>query len=315
MIIPDEASGERLDRFIQRQSGQPFSVVQRWIRTGQVRLDGKRSRANTRLVAGGELRLPPFAASGTPTHQTRPKATELEAAQAFLDKARVYEDATLLVINKPAGLAVQGGSGTVRHLDALLRGLTPRPLLVHRLDRDTSGLLLLAKSRLAARVLTADFRSQRIRKTYWAVVAGVPQGDSGRIALPLTKRPIGGQERVVVDVNAGLEAVTLWRKLATEAGLSWLELRPLTGRTHQLRVHSAAHGWPILGDSKYGAASAQSGKPSLFLHARSLSFTHPERQQRVEFTAPCPPAFAARLEAFGASVDGALDFSAQGVSG
>jgi 23S rRNA pseudouridine955/2504/2580 synthase len=222
----------------------------------------------------------------------------------------------MLAIDKPAGLAVQGGSKTLKHLDGMLAALqfdAPEPpRLVHRLDRDTSGVLLLARTRQAAKHLTALFRSRDMRKIYWAVVVGRPQAEEGDIRLALAKRvgrPGEGEERMVVDEKDGEPARTLYRLLDSAGNkVSLLELEPLTGRTHQLRVHCQAIDTPILGDGKYGGEeallAAVADARRLHLHARRLVLPHPSGKGELAIDAQPPPHFRRTVEAFGFSFDG-----------
>ena len=227
-------------------------------------------------------------------------AAEAEALRASV----LYQDEWLIAIDKPAGLAVQGGTGQRRHLDAMLEalrfGADEPPRLVHRLDKDTSGVLLLARDLRTARHLAAVFRGQQARKLYWAAVAGVPAKARGRIAMPLAKKSRRTGERMG-QAPAGKEAVTLYQ-VAGRRGreAAWLVLRPLTGRTHQLRVHCAALGHPILGDGKYGGRRAflevRDGRSPitkrLQLHAREIAFPHPADGTTLRITAPLPPHMA-----------------------
>jgi 23S rRNA pseudouridine955/2504/2580 synthase len=283
-IGTDEA-GLRLDRWFRRHFPDvPQARLQKWLRTGQVRLDGHRVTASERVTAGQRVRIPPFddAARPASAESERPGAPLRQADVTALRERVLYRDDHVLVIDKSAGLAVQGGTGTHRHLDGMLDALAfdgARPRLVHRLDRDTSGVLLLARSASAAAALTAAFRGRRIRKIYWAIVVGVPEVKEGRITVPLDKRRVGGGERVVAG-EGGQSAVTVFTVLERAGdAVAWLELEPLTGRTHQLRAHCLALGTPILGDGKYGGAAAfLSGDQSrrrLHLHARSLTIPHP----------------------------------------
>ena len=227
-------------------------------------------------------------------------ATQAEALRALV----LYRDEWLIAIDKPAGLAVQGGTGQRRHLDAMLEalrfGAEDRPRLVHRLDKDTSGVLLLARDARTARHMAGVFRSKQACKLYWAAVAGVPAKARGRIALPLAKKTRRGVERVG-ETRAGKEAVTLYQVAARRGReVAWLVLRPLTGRTHQLRVHCAALGHPILGDGKYGGRRAfpepRDRGPAiarrLQLHAREIAFPHPADGTTLRITAPLPPHMA-----------------------
>jgi len=287
VVSADEAD-IRLDRWFRRHfPGLTQAAIQKLCRTGQVRIDGHRADAATRLAAGQSVRIPPLPAA--PAGKPRPEI-DPHAAQE-LQRLVIYRDDWLLVLNKPHGLPVQGGPGITRHLDdmldALRFGSAERPRLVHRLDRDTSGALLLARTPGTAAKLAAAFRGRSVEKTYWAVVAGRPMPPEGRIDLPL--RRIGGArgERTEVaergDEDAA-RAITDYRTL-DHAGqkLAWLELRPLTGRTHQLRVHCVALGAPILGDVKYArpdqnnafSAIVEGLSSELHLHARALRLPHP----------------------------------------
>jgi 23S rRNA pseudouridine955/2504/2580 synthase len=287
VVSADEAD-IRLDRWFRRHfPGLTQGAIQKLCRTGQVRVDGHRADAATRLAAGQSVRVPPLLAMPAPK-----PPTEIDPDTARdLERLVIYRDDSLLALNKPHGMPVQGGPGITRHLDALLDalrfGAADRPRLVHRLDRDTSGALLLARTPGTAAKLAAAFRGRDMEKTYWAVVAGRPVPSEGRIDLPL--RRIGGLrgERTELadpgDRDAA-RAITDYRTL-DNAGrkLAWLELRPLTGRTHQLRVHCVALGAPILGDLKYARpdqnnafSATVAGLPGeLHLHARALRLPHP----------------------------------------
>ena len=316
MTVRSDEDGSRLDRWLMQQAGVSFVQVQKWIRTGQVRVDGKRTKPDTRLAAGQAVRLPPLKRTALPEDAApapRPAPRALSAAQrqVILD-AILYRDDHLLILNKPYGLAVQGGSGTTQHLDAWLKawgaeeGVHPR--LTHRLDRDTSGVLAVALTREAAARLTAAFRKSEAQKTYWAVVVGVPPHPDGVIDLPLIKADSGGQEMMMVSVD-GKPAVTRYQvreSLAKKA--AWLELCPEQGRTHQLRVHCAASGFPIQGDRKYGRREAfLSGtelSQKLHLHARQLVIAHPVTGQKKCFIAPLPPHMRTTWDLFGWSPEG-----------
>jgi 23S rRNA pseudouridine955/2504/2580 synthase len=284
-VSADEAD-IRLDRWFRRHfPGLPQSMIQRLCRTGQVRVDGHRAEASTRLVAGQAVRVPPLPASPAPA--SRPEVAPVVARE--LQERLLYCDEQVIALDKPYGVPVQGGPGITKHLDAWLDALRfggERPRLVHRLDRDTSGVLLLARTAGTAAKLAALFRGRDIQKVYWAIVARRPIPPEGRVELPL--RRVGGArgERTAVAEprdEAAARAVTEYRTLDHAGKLAWLELRPLTGRTHQLRVHCVAIGAPILGDVKYaqpdqnGAFGATvAGLPeALHLHARRLVLPHP----------------------------------------
>ena len=289
-VTKDEAE-IRLDRWFRRHF--PWitqGVVQKLCRTGQIRIDGKRGEASTRLAPGQAMRIPPLPAA--PVKKERAPVAPLDPhLLRELEKAVIYRDDALLVLNKPPGLPVQGGPGITRHLDGMLDelrfGSEHRPRLVHRLDRDTSGVLVLARTPGIAAKLAASFRTRDVEKTYWAVVAGRPVPVEGRIDLPL-KRDGGprGEHTIPTtrDDEDGQRAVTDYQTLDHAARkLAWLELKPMTGRTHQLRVHCVAIGAPILGDVKYaqpdhngaGSAIVEGVSDELHLHARALRLPHP----------------------------------------
>jgi 23S rRNA pseudouridine955/2504/2580 synthase len=309
--VTEEEGELRLDRWFRRRyPGLSHGRLEKLLRTGQVRIDGRRAKAGTRLAPGQAVRVPPhLAPEGGREAAPRAPAVSSEDAEAL--RARVlYKDDWLLAIDKPAGLAVQGGSGQTKHLDALLEalrfGAPEAPRLVHRLDKDTSGVLLLARTARAARALTAAFRERTARKTYWAVVAGVPPKRQGVIALPLEKRRTGrsGGERMTAGRAAGLAAETRYRVVQTaKRDAAWLVMRPLTGRTHQLRVHCAAIGHPILGDGKYGGKAAFLERRELprrlHLHAREVAIPHPDDGTTLRITAPLPEHMAASWQALG----------------
>jgi 23S rRNA pseudouridine955/2504/2580 synthase len=304
-VGPEEAD-IRLDRWFKRHFPDlGHGRLEKLLRTGQVRVDGRRAQAGLRLAAGQQIRVPPLG-EAKPRPQPKPAPEPSERDVRTLQDAILYRDEDVLAINKPAGLAVQGGTGLDRHLDAMLDalrlGAPERPRLVHRLDRDTSGVLLLARTARAAAELTAAFRRKECRKIYWALVVGVPRPPAGRIDLGLSKRPGRGGERMEID-EEGKHAVTAYRVL-DHAGreAAWLELSPLTGRTHQLRAHCAAIGTPILGDGKYGGAKAflpgRELARRLHLHARSLALPRPDGRI-ITITAPLPAHMAASWRFFG----------------
>ncbi len=318
IIVGEDDSEIRLDRWFKRHfPALGHGPLEKLLRTGQIRIDGKRAKSGTRLAAGQSVRVPPLPdSSRMPPRRVEVAEADLEALRASI----LYQDDWVIAIDKPAGLAVQGGTGQSRHLDAMLDGLRfdrpQRPKLVHRLDKDTSGVLLLARSDRAARVLAAAFREQDTRKFYWAIVPGVPRKRRGRIDLPLAKHVDGGDEKVVGDTLAGKSAVTLYATAGVRRKkAAWLVLRPLTGRTHQLRVHCAAFGYPILGDGKYGGRAAfPSGLPPvqrLHLHAREIAVPHPKDGTTLRITAPLPADLATTWRALGFDPAGGEDAAAR----
>ena len=246
--VSDDDDGIRLDRWFKRhQPDVSFNQLSRWARTGELRVDGKRAEPGDRIATGQNIRIPPASAQPPKPARARPKRNPLTPEEVQLVRSMVIgETPDAFVLNKPAGLATQGGTKTTHHLDRLLDGLADedgaRPKLVHRLDKDTSGVLLVARSARAAAHFAKGFASRSAKKIYWALVVDVPSGEEGVIDLPLAKQPGTGGEKMQVDEENGLPAKTRWR-LIDRAGnrAAWLELQPLTGRTHQLRAHMAAH--------------------------------------------------------------------------
>lgn len=312
--ITDEEDGQRLDRWLkQNYPDLPFGRMQKLLRSGQIRLDGGRVKGNARLGTGQALRLPPELSGHGRERESRPlpEQERQEIAHWIL-----CEDEHILLVNKPAGLASQGGSGTYRHLDGLLKryyGGDPAPKLCHRLDRDTSGVMLLAKTREAAQKLTHDFKIRAINKDYLAITLATPQPYQGEIRGALRKSGSVGQERMVIDEVEGKSARSLYVTL-DHAGpeRALLALRPLTGRTHQLRVHLQAIGAAILGDHKYTMPERTDGlereteitpdseiEDRLYLHAWRLSFQHPHTGENMQITAPPPEDFKATMRFFG----------------
>ena len=308
--VSEDEDGQRLDRWFSRHyPGLSHGRLEKLLRTGQVRVDGRRVKAGHRVAPGQQVRVPPEAAEGKAAAEPRPAPVRERDARA-LRATVLYRDDAVLVLNKPAGLAVQGGSGLARHLDGMLDALRfeapERPRLVHRLDKDTSGILVLARTARAAQALTRAFREGSVEKTYWAVVAGVPEPRQGRIELALAKRPGPRGERVRAD-DEGRRAVTEYRVI-DRAGrdVAWVEFRPLTGRTHQVRAHAAALGTPILGDGKYGRRQAFLDKMGLsgrlHLHARKVRLPRPDGGE-LHLKAPPPKPFVDTLAALGFAVD------------
>jgi 23S rRNA pseudouridine955/2504/2580 synthase len=299
VVISADESGMRVDRFFEaRFPGLSFSHIQRVIRKGEVRVNGKRTQPKNRLEAGQTIRIPPL-------RLDQPKLRALgseadEATRAFLQSITLHEDDDVLVLNKPMGLAVQGGSGTTRHLDGMLEVLRDahgqRPRLVHRLDKDTAGCLLVAKTRFAASSLAKTFRSRSARKVYWALVAGVPKVQQGRISTFLAKEEREDESfmRIARHGEDGASHAVTYYAVVETAGplLAWISLKPVTGRTHQLRAHMAHIDHPIIGDPKYFAREnwelPGGMQNKLHLLARRIAVPHP-RGGVIDITAPLPP--------------------------
>ncbi|MFL6841943.1 MAG: RluA family pseudouridine synthase [Sphingomicrobium sp.] len=305
--VSDEDDGIRLDRWFKRNLPEAsFNIVSRWARTGQLRLDGKKATPGDRIEAGQEIRVPSAEIVPARSARPQPKRELLTDDEIALVRGMViHEDPSAFVLNKPPGLATQGGTKTSKHLDRLLDGLADdrgRPKLVHRLDKDTSGALLVARTARSAGHFAKGFAGRTARKIYWALVVGVPSGDEGQIDAPLAKQPGTGGEKMHVDPEHGLPARTRWRVLDRAGNrAAWLELQPLTGRTHQLRAHMAALGHPIVGDAKYGgAAGFLTGGISrkLHLHARRIRIDSPEGG-KIDATAELPAHFAESLATLG----------------
>lgn len=302
-VLGDEAD-IRLDRWFKRHFPDlGHGYLQKLLRTGQIRVDGKRAETSTRLAAGQAIRIPPLADWARPEPQARaamqPRAIVVsDKDAAALRDSVLYKDTDVIAIDKPAGLAVQGGTNTTKHLDAMLDVLTfdadERPKLVHRIDKDTSGVLLLARNSFAAAKLTEMFRGRDVRKIYWGVTVGVPTPYQGKVDLPLAKEGGPHGERVANPGEEGRKALTYFsvlENLGKQA--AFVAMWPRTGRTHQLRVHMAAIGTPLLGDGKYGGQDAYlSGAEvprKLHLHARRIVLPHPRGGGRmIDVTAPIP---------------------------
>jgi 23S rRNA pseudouridine955/2504/2580 synthase len=324
--IGEEEDGMRLDRWLRRRFPDlPQSHIMKIVRKGEVRVAGKRAEISTRLELGQSVRIPPLHLPAIKAPVVRRAVPEdAEAIRSMT----LFEDRDVIVLNKPFGLAVQGGSGTKRHIDGMLEALAARdgtrPVLVHRLDRDTSGVLLIAKSRKIAAELGETFRSRGARKIYWALVEGVPKPAQGRISLFLAKGEAMGDargpdradlERMRVAKHGDPDAqhsVTLYAVVdRVTPRLAWLSMRPITGRTHQLRAHCEAIGHPIIGDPKYNRRSANDParndplravppglEPKLHLLARRLVLPHPRRGV-IDVTAPLPGHMQQSFDMFG----------------
>ncbi|MEL6297107.1 MAG: RluA family pseudouridine synthase [Pseudomonadota bacterium] len=300
--------GLRLDRWFRQHFPHVTNGhLQKLLRKGQVRVDAKRAAANQRVEAGNEVRVPPAVRNPETSAQAgkrptpKPPLGVSKADRALIDGLVLFEDDDVLVLNKPQGLAVQGGSGTRRHIDGMLMGMSDRfgdrPRLVHRLDRDTTGVLLVAKSRKAAAALGAVFQSRAAAKTYWALVTGVPRPAQGEVAAALVKAagPEGDRVRKARpgEQDRAMHATTHYAVIE-RAGTktAWVSLKPTTGRQHQLRAHMAILGHPIVGDPKYDGGMdlpAENMPAKLHLHARRLVIPHPSGQGTIDVSAPLPP--------------------------
>ncbi|WP_298853772.1 RluA family pseudouridine synthase [uncultured Ruegeria sp.] len=335
MISVAEGDGDqRVDRWLRRlfpHVGQ--GRIEKMCRKGELRVDGSRAKASTRLEVGQVVRVPPLPDADHKPAEVKHRISDADAK--MIQSCVIYRDDHILALNKPNGLPVQGGSGQTRHVDSLseaLRfGYDENPRLVHRLDKDTSGVLLLARTREAAKGLTAAFRHRDTRKIYWALVAGVPTPYLGEIKTGLVKaaghgKQGEGEKMIPVHLNemdstpGAKRAHTLYATLYRVAGrAAWVAMEPITGRTHQLRAHMAAIGHPIIGDGKYGGSGqenlgdgwgAQLGgiiSKKLHLHARRLSFLHPVTRKPVTVTAPLPDHMKHSWDTFGWTEDLAAD--------
>jgi 23S rRNA pseudouridine955/2504/2580 synthase len=300
--VKSSDAGMRLDRWFKVHFPDVgYSYLQKLLRTGQVRVNSRRVEANARLEAGAKIRVP------TVVRQEKKQAASVtpplglsKADRERIERMILYEDEHVLVLNKPFGLAVQGGTGTKRHIDGLLAGMADRfgdrPRLVHRLDRDTTGVLLVAKHRDAAARLGRVFQTRSAAKTYWALVKGVPKPHQGKVEAPLVKAagPDGDRVRKALpgEQEQAMHATTHYSvvdRVASKA--AWVSLKPVTGRQHQLRAHMALIGHPIVGDNKYGGDKdmpAEQISPKLHLHARRLVLPHPYTGGKIDVTAPLP---------------------------
>lgn len=305
--VDSDDDGIRVDRWFKRHlEGTSFTTVAKWARTGQLRVDGARVGPGDRLQAGQVLRVPPAEPVRTDARPQRQRPPLSDDEATFAREMVIHKDAQALVLNKPPGLATQGGTKTVQHVDGLLDALQyeaeGRPKLVHRLDKDTSGALLVARTARAAAFFAKSFSGRSAKKVYWALVVGVPSIDDGTIDLPIAKQPGTGGEKMHIDEAEGSPARSRYRVIERAGNrAAWVELQPFTGRTHQLRVHMAAIGHPIVGDGKYGGPAAfLTGGISrkMHLHARRIRVDHPDGGE-IDVTAELPTHFAESLAGLG----------------
>ncbi len=300
--VDGDEAGMRLDRWFKTHyPGLGFGHLQKLLRSGQIRVDGARAKSDSRLEEGQSVRVPPLGVDSRDAAPVTSRTIRNKGDGDALASMLLHEDDKVLVINKPSGIAVQGGSGIVRHIDGMLeawrnkRGEKPR--LVHRLDRDTAGVLVIARTRQAATALTKAFRERDTKKVYWALVKGVPKRREDRISTWLAKiqTPDGDKMQVVDHGRDGADHAVTHYRVVEQAGqsLSWLEMEPYTGRMHQLRVHAAHIGCPIIGDPKYFEADHNWDFPGgiqkrLHLFARRIVLPHPAGG-KLDVTAPMPP--------------------------
>ncbi|MEM0949810.1 MAG: RluA family pseudouridine synthase [Pseudomonadota bacterium] len=330
VTVAEDDGEQRLDRWFRRQFPQVTQgAIEKMCRKGEIRVDGGRVKAATRLVAGQSVRVPPLPDTDPSQASSAPQARRATVSDADAELMRgsvLWRDDHIIALNKPPGLPTQGGSGQTRHVDGLAEalrfGFDDKPRLVHRLDKDTSGVLLLARTRKIAGALTEAFRARETRKIYWAAVAGTPRPSMGTVRYGLVKAPGHGRagqgEKMLclhprdVDTTPGAKRATSDYAVISGLGgrVSWVALVPVTGRTHQLRAHMAELGHPIVGDGKYGGSgqenlgdgwgAALGGELSrkLHLHARSLTLTHPVTGARLSLTAPLPEHMARTWKMF-----------------
>lgn len=310
LYVAEDEHDIRLDRWFKRRWPHLTHIqVEKMARKGEIRVDGSRVKPQDRLTAGAAVRVPPLPEANPRKPGDAHELSERDVAYA--KSLVLYEDDMVIALNKPHGLAVQGGTKTTKHVDRLLSAWgegMDRPRLVHRLDRDTSGVLLLGKGPEAAKRLAGAFARRQAKKTYWAIVIGNPKPSAGQIDMALKKTGINDFEMMrPADPKdpRGEPAETAFATISRAAHrAAWMALRPFTGRTHQLRAHMAAIGHPILGDPKYGDEKSRelSGVLKLQLHARRIELDHP-RGGKLIVEAPLSPEMKAGFAHFGFSED------------
>ena len=303
MIVQDDDDGQRIDRWLKKHFPDlSFGQLQKILRTGQVRVDGKRCKTSTRLVKGQSVRIPPQVTAPVPGEK---KISPRDAA--LIKSLVIYQDDYIIAINKPAGIATQGGSKIGRNIDDMMEALTVdgvKPRLVHRLDKDTSGVLLLARSLQMAQYLGDMFKGRDIRKYYWGITVPAPQVHQGKIQSAIAKTAgRGGERMMAVDKAEGKNALTYYSVMEHAARkVAWVAFWPRTGRMHQIRVHAAQMGCPLLGDYKYGEQEYLDSMPelpaTLHLHARRVIFQHPATGKTLDIVAPLDKDMAKTFEYF-----------------
>lgn len=307
--VKEDEDGQRLDRWLKQNLPRtPYALIQKMVRTGQVRVDGKRAKTDTRVLAGQDVRVPPAEERTTKlTFDAKPND------QQYLEAITLYDDGEILILNKPYGLPVQGGPNIRRHIDGMLETMRNlkgvRPRLVHRLDRDTSGILICARSLRMTQMLATVFQSHSIRKIYWALTAPSPARVQGEVNAALIKGEGSRKEAMIIDPVNGKASKTMYHvieRAGKEAG--FVAFWPRTGRMHQIRVHaSEGLGCPILGDEKYGGLlpliDDKGLEGRLHLHAARIIFEHPSKKTLMDISAPLPPDLVKSWKAFGFNPD------------
>jgi 23S rRNA pseudouridine955/2504/2580 synthase len=305
--------GLRLDRWLKKYfPSLPHTLVQKLVRTGQVRVDGGRVKAEARLCAGQEIRVPVHYAApqAEPAPSLKPPPGLSKADRDFIERMIVFENDDIVILNKPFGIAVQGGTKTARHIDGLLAGMADRfggerPRLVHRLDRDTSGILVVAKDRQTAARLGRLFQTRSVQKIYWALTQGIPKPPQGKVEAALVKAAGSEGDRVRKakpgEQELAQHATTFYSVIDRSGKFAWVSLKPVTGRQHQLRAHMDILGTPILGDQKYGSVAdlpMDGVERKLHLHARRLTLKDAKLGE-IDVTAPLSPHMAMTFELLG----------------
>lgn len=284
IIVKADEDGQRLDRWIKKHCPKtPFGLLQKVIRTGQLRIDGKRAKKDTKLVEGQSVRIPPLEIHTGDEYKIR------KGDQEFMESLVIYDDGDLLVLNKPHGLATQGGSGIHRHIDGMLEVFKNRkgvrPKLLHRLDRETSGLLMCARELRTVQIMGRALKNKNIRKYYWGIVHGVPETNNGTIFGAVARGDGTNKERMILDEENGMKAQTEFSivdQVGEDAAL--IAFWPRTGRTHQIRVHTAdALECPIIGDTKYGGGRMEGFDldERLHLQAFRIAFPNPNKPNQI----------------------------------
>ncbi|MEM9468738.1 MAG: RluA family pseudouridine synthase [Pseudomonadota bacterium] len=310
ITVTQDDEGQRLDRWLAKTlKGTPYSLLNKLMRKGQIRVDSKRVKADTRLVAGQSVRIPPI------EDREQSKQVLTKQDKDFIRSLVIYDDGEIIALNKPSGLATQGGTNIKRHIDGMLEGLKNKenikPRLVHRLDKDTSGVLLLARSANMARDLGKIFKGRDIQKIYWALVMPAPTMNKGEIQAPLRKAGAPLNEKMIVDPEEGQAATTLFDVIdRAHTKVAFMAFWPRTGRTHQIRVHAQSLGCPIIGDSKYNERQIEHAHEEmtiedvqlakrLHLHARSVSFEHPKTKKIITIESDLPQELQKSWQALG----------------